>query len=205
VSDQILEQLFDSPIKVRLLKLFLRNDMDMFSIAEVSSRIQARQRIVKKEIEGLVKIGFLQKKRIRRNKGSKKSAIPSKKTGIYFSVNPQFDFYNELRTLILKSSPASLEKINKYLKRLGRVKLAILAGVFTNDENSRLDLFIVGDAINSRRLHNFLKNLEAEVGKSIDYSVLTTDDFGYRFGMFDRFILDILEKPHKKLINKLRI
>ncbi len=183
----------------------MRNDMDMFSIAEVSSRIQARQRIVKKELEGLAKINFLKKKRVTRKKGSKKSIALAKKPGVYFFVNPEFDFYNELKTLILKSSPASLEKINKYLKRLGRVKLAILAGVFTNNENSRLDLFIVGDAINSRRLNNFLKNLEAEVGKSIDYSVLTTDDFGYRFGMFDRFILDILEKPHKKLINKLRI
>jgi DNA-binding transcriptional regulator YhcF (GntR family) len=200
MSAQVLEQLFDSPIKVRMLRLFLRNSEEIFSLPEVSSRIQIRPRTIKKQIDGLVKINFLRKKRIKRKKNTL-----NKKPGMYFFVNPQFDFYNELRTLVLKSSPASLEKINKYLKRLGRIKLAIISGVFLNNEGSRLDLFIVGDAINTRRLNNFLKNMEAEVGKAIDYSILATDEFTYRFGMFDRFILDILEKPHMKLINKLRI
>ena len=199
MAGYILEQLFDSPIKVRLRRLFLRNSDELFSLPEVALRIQAKPRAIKKQIEGLVKIDFLNKKRLK-----KKNKL-QKKPGIYYFVNPQFDFYSELRTLVLKSSPASLEKINKYLKRLGRVKLAIIAGVFLNNEDSRIDLFIVGDAINTRRLNNFLKNLEAEVGKPIDYSVLATDEFNYRFGMFDRFILDILEKPHKKLINKLRV
>lgn len=200
MSAQVLEQLFDSPIKVRLLKLFLRNPNDIFKLSEIATKTQFKQSLVKKQINGLEEIGFLKKKRIK----SKKKGM-GKETGIYYFANPNFDFYNELRNLVLKSSPASIEKIFKYIKRLGRVKLAILAGVFVNDDNGRLDIFIVGDNIATKKLNNFLKNLEAEVGKTIDYSVLTTDDFNYRHSMFDRFILDILEKPHRKLINKLRI
>jgi len=64
---------------------------------------------------------------------------------------------------------------------------------------------IVGDGIKNKSLANFLKDLESEVGKEIDYVVLTTADFKYRYDMFDRFIRDILEKPHEKLINKLKI
>lgn len=200
MSMQILEQLFDSPVKVRLLKLFLRNPNDIFKLPEITRKTQSNLRIVKRQIKGLEAINFLNKKRIR----SKKKG-GGKEPGIYFYVNPNFDFYNELRTLVLKSSPASIDKIHRYIKKLGRVKLAILAGIFVNEENSRLDLFIVGDGISNKKLNNFLKNLEAEVGKVIDYSVMTTGDFNYRFSMFDRFILDILEKPHQKLINKLRI
>ena len=200
MSVQILEQLFDSPIKVRIFKLFLRNPNDIFKLSEVADKTQSKQAIVRKQVKGLEEIGFLKKRRI---KGKRKGA--DKEPGIYFYVNQGFDFYNELRNLVLKSSPASIDMIFKYIKRLGRVRLAILAGVFMNEDNSRLDLFLVGDGIAGRKLNNFLKNLEAEVGKTIDYSVLTTDDFNYRFSMFDRFILDILEKPHKKLINKLRI
>lgn len=199
MSVQILEKLFDSPIKVRVLKLFSRNPNDIYRLADVAQKTQDKLRAVKREIFGLEEIGFLGKRRI---KGKKKNG---KERGIYYYVNPDFDFYNELRTLILKSSPASIEKINRNIKRLGRIKLALLSGVFINSDGSRLDLFIVGDAINKRRLDNFLKKLEAEVGKTIDYSVLSADDFNYRLSMFDRFILDILEKPHKKLINKLRI
>jgi len=83
--------------------------------------------------------------------------------------------------------------------------LTILSGIFINEENSRVDLFIVGDSIKKRKLFVFLRDLEAEVGKEIDYVVFSTADFNYRYDMFDRFIRDVLEKPHEKLINKLRI
>lgn len=195
---QVLEQLFDSPVKLRLLKLFLRNPHDIFKISEIAKRIQANLRVVRRQVEGLKKIAFLKRKTIRKK-------AKDRKPGIYFSVNPQFDFYPELKTLVLKSSPASLKKIFKQIKKLGRIRLAILSGVFLNLENSRIDLFMVGDNISKRRLDNFLKYLEAEVGKSIDWSLLSTEEFNYRYEMFDRFILDILEKPHQKLINRLRI
>ncbi|PIS16376.1 MAG: hypothetical protein CO002_03010 [Candidatus Portnoybacteria bacterium CG_4_8_14_3_um_filter_44_10] len=212
MPNQILEQIFNSSIRVRLFKLFLRNPDSMYRAEDVASKIQANKRVVKKQIEGLYEIGFFKKKTIRKG-SSKKTAKPNRKksgeggkeAGAYFYVNPRFDFYEELRSLILKSPPASLIKISQQIGELGRVKLAVLSGVFINAENSRVDLFVVGDAINRRKLKRLLGDLEAEVGKSINYSVLTTDDFKYRYGMFDRFLLDILESPHKKVINKLKI
>ena len=195
---QILEQLFDSPAKALLLKLFLRNPEEIFSLSEISRRIQANLKVVRRQVEGLQKIGFLKKKIISRK-------IKEKRAGVYFWVNPQFEFYSELGTLVLKSSPASLDKIFRQIKKLGRVKLAIVSGVFLNLENSRADLLIVGDGIKKRRLEIFLQNLEAEVGRTVNYTIFSTEDFKYRYEMFDRFLLDVLEKPHQKLINKLRI
>jgi hypothetical protein len=191
VSEQILEQLFDSPLKVKLLKLFLRNPNQRFTLKEAVKRIKGDSRSCQRQIKKLKSINFLSSK----HQGKKRT---------YF-INSHFDFYNELRTLVLKSSPASKEKILRRLKGLGRVKLAILAGVFINAENPRVDLLVVGDSLKKKRLNNFLKDLEADVGKEIDYVVLTTEDFKYRYKMFDRFIRDVLEKPHEKLINKLRI
>jgi hypothetical protein len=191
MSEQILEQLFDSPLKVKLLKLFLRNPEDKFTLKEIAKRVKADSRSCRRQIEKLKSIKFLSCKHRAKNR-------------VYF-VNPRFDFYRELRTLVLKSSPASKEKILKRLKRLGRIKLAILSGVFINAENPRVDLLVVGDRLKQRRLASFLKDLEAEVGKEIDYVILTTEDFNYRYDMFDRFLRDVLEKPHEKLINKLKI
>lgn len=210
MSVQVLEQLFDSPVKVRILKLFLRNPEEYYLLAEVASKIQADRRLVKKQVNNLGKVGFFKKKIIKKKKISKKKKNKGlknteKKPGIYFSANPRFVFYDELRLLILKSSPASLDKISSQIKGLGRIKLAILSGVFINAVNSRVDLFIVGDNVKAKKLYNFLRHTEAEIGRSLNYSVLTTNDFNYRYGMFDRFILDILEGPHKKVINKLRI
>lgn len=191
MAEQILEQLFDSSLRVKLLRLFLSNPGQGFTLSEATRRVKSDRRVCRRQLEKLSNINLLNTQ-IR--KGKK-----------IYSVNPQSDFYSELRTLVLKSIPASKEKILKRLKKLGRVKLAVLSGIFINAENSRADLLIVGDNIKKRRLTQFLKDLEAEAGKEIDYVFLTTDDFKYRYGMFDRFLRDLLEGPHEKLINKLRI
>jgi len=83
--------------------------------------------------------------------------------------------------------------------------LLVLGGIFLNTDNSRLDLFIVGDGIKQPKVNSFLKNLESEVGKEIGFAVMNTKEFYYRYHMFDRFVHDILEKPNEKLINKLRL
>ena len=198
MEQQVLENLFDSTTKVRLLKLFLRNQDKYYHQAEIAKKVQASQGFIKKQIEGLWQINFL-KKRIQRKQGK------NLKPGIYYSVNPGFEFYQELRSLVLKSSPASKDKILKKVMRLGRIKLLLLAGIFLNSDNNRVDLFIVGDFINQKKLANFLRDLEAEVGKDIGFAVMNTKEFYYRYQMFDRFVHDIMEKPNEKLIDKLKM
>ncbi|MBI2064997.1 MAG: hypothetical protein HYT62_03030 [Candidatus Yanofskybacteria bacterium] len=128
---------------------------------------------------------------------------------IYYALNPEFEFFNELKNLILKSSPAEKDKMIKRITGLGRVKLAVVSGIFLSDKDpidthdSGVDLFIVGDDIDKAKLRNFLKSLEAEVGKEIKFGLMEKDEFEYRFGMFDRFVRVLLEGPHEKLINKL--
>lgn len=190
MAREVLEQLFDSPIKVKLLKLFLRNPDCSFGLVEIAKRIKGDAASCRRQIAKLESIKLLSSK----VKGNKK---------VYF-INSSFAFYNELRTLVLKSSPASKEKILKRLKSLGVLRLVILSGVFVNLENSRVDLLIVGDRIQKTKLSVFLRDLEAEVGKEIDYVVLSYKEFKYRHDMFDRFLRDVLEKPHEKLINKLK-
>ena len=97
--------------------------------------------------------------------------------------------------------------VAKILK-LGRIKLAVISGVFLNNngnsnDNSVADLFIVGDEINKDKLRTFLKALEAEVGKEIKLGIMDKEEFDYRHGMFDRFVRVLLESPHEKIINKL--
>lgn len=191
MGKEILEQLFDSPVKVKLLKLFLRNKGQYFSLQEIARRVRSDASTCQKQIKKLESIKFI----INRVKSGKK----------YYSVNKDFDFYNELKTLVLKSSPASRDRILKRIKSLGRINLAVLSGIFVDAENTRMDILIVGDNLKKKNLSSFLKDLEAEVGKEIDYVILSTEEFKYRHDMFDRFLRDVLEKPHEKLINRLKI
>ncbi|OWK27305.1 MAG: hypothetical protein US76_00095 [Parcubacteria group bacterium GW2011_GWA2_38_13b] len=204
MENQILEKLFDSPIKVRLLKLFLRNDGIFFSIDDIASKIHISARYARKEVEKLNDINFLKTKtvKIKVRCGLKKIKV---KKAIAYSVNSDFTFYPELKNLVFKSSPASEDNLRIGIQKIGKIKLVILAGLFINSESSRIDLVMVGDGINQKKLERFLGNLEAEVGKDIKYVVLTTEEFNYRLSMFDRFLRDVLDYPHKKLINKLKI
>lgn len=201
---QVLENLFDSPIKVRMLKLFLRNPEDWFRAEDVSARTKSNLKIVKDQIFGLVSIGLLRTREVNRKK-IKNSAKDAPLPGIYYSVNEDFDFYEELKTLVLKSSPASKDMILEKLKKLGTLKLVVLGGIFLNSNNKRVDIFIVGDRIKKAPLETFLKYVEAEVGREMDYVVMDSKEFAYRLSMFDKFVMDLFDRPHEVLVDKLGV
>jgi hypothetical protein len=125
----------------------------------------------------------------------------------YF-LNHDFEFFYELKNLIMKSSPAEKDRMVEKINKLGRVKLAVISGIFLNresDDPTVADLLIVGDDIDPRRLRGFLRSLEAEVGKEIKFAIMDKEEFQYRLAMFDRFVRVIMEAYHEKLINRLGI
>ena len=194
MSKDILDILFGSKIRVKVLKFLFRNYPSDFSVAELSKRILEPLRDVKTETEILGEI-----KLITKTSNSQQ-----------YLLNSNFEFFNELKGLILKSSPAEKNRLVKRISKLGRIKLALLSGIFLSNvgggaafDNSVADLFIVGDDISKERLKSFLKALEAEVGREIRLSIMDKEEFEYRHGMFDRFVRVLLESPHEKIINKL--
>ena len=193
MSQQILEKLFDSPTKLRLLKLFLRNPGKKFSLKDMREKTLLKTTQINKELKKLEDIKVIQ---IRKQRGKRDKL---------FQLNMSFIFIKELQNLILKSSPTDQDKMTQKLRGLGGIKLAVLSGGFIRHDNEdvRADLLLVGDRVNDKRLAGFMKNLEAEAGTEIDYAVFDNEEFQYRQKMFDRFLRDILEKPHKKLINKI--
>jgi len=144
------------------------------------------------------------KKKIRR-KNKKRGSVP--RTNVAYTLNSDFEFYQELKNLILKPSPGERGEMVDKILQLGRVKLAVVAGVFLNEPEQPevSDLFIVGDDISRQKLNRFLKSQEASVGKEIRFTLMDKEEFKYRHGMFDRFIRVLFEGPHEKLIDRLGI
>ena len=141
------------------------------------------------------------KKRTRKKPAARAQRFSGKK----YILTPDFEFLYELQDLILKSSPAQRDRMVRNINRLGRIKLAVISGIFLNKEQTEVgaDLLIVGDDIDRRKLKNFLINLEAEIGKEISFAMMDKEEFNYRLAMFDRFTRTMIEGPHDKLINKL--
>lgn len=206
--EQILEKLFESVPKVRVLRLFMQNPELFFMFPEIAKRTNINSRTVKKELQKLLKIGLIKTKitniKPEQPAKAKKKRIRSKKTKVYY-VNIRFELLSELHDLITRSSITSRSKLTQKIKKLGRIKLAIIAGVFLNKDDTRADLLLVGENLRKRGLENFLHQTESELGKHLQYTVMDTKEFKYRLDMYDRFLRDVLEYPHEKLINKLNI
>ena len=85
------------------------------------------------------------------------------------------------------------------------MKLIIVAGVFIDEQDSRVDVLIVGDKLKKPIIEGVLRRLEAELGKELTYGIMDTMDFEYRFGIYDKFIRDVLDYPHLVVLNKLNL
>ena len=185
-----LEQLFEFPNKVQIMKLFFRNPDQDFLPKESAKNTRLVLEDAKKEIKKLEKIGVLKSRKI-----SSRKAL--------FSINPNFTFFNELKELILKASPVSKERLLGLVKQLGKIKLVLLSGIFVGEKASRADLLIVGNKISQKKLKTFIKKIEVEAGADINCMALSEEEFRYRYDMYDRFIRDLLDEKSEFLINKL--
>jgi len=212
--DTILQTLFESSAKIRLLRMFMQNPERQFTLPEIEQLAQLRRGLFLRDLNKLIKAGLVKEKSgvIREElkeaatapKKRKTRSHSAKKVTFYF-VDPEFPVFSELHNLIIKSSTASRKKLLSNIKRLGKIRLAILTGIFLNNDTARLDLMIVGDDIKKRALEKFLAVTESEIGKTLRYSVMDTDEFRYRMNMYDRFLRDVLEHEHEKLINRLSL
>lgn len=204
----ILEKLFGASARVKIIRLFLLNPENLFSSKEISHRAKVSPTPLRREISLLKNINFITQKveKIDELIKLKNGRIKNRKKKIQgFRLNPLFPFLQPLKNLLINAAPVDKEKLIKKLNSIGRMKLVILAGVFTQCEDSRADLVLVGDAIRRNALDRFLCRIESEIGKELTYAVFSTNDFLYRFGMCDRFIRDVLDYPHEKILNKLDI
>ncbi|MBI3627569.1 MAG: hypothetical protein HY220_02370 [Candidatus Sungbacteria bacterium] len=207
----VLEKLFESKAKVRILRLFLRNPASHFSLDQVSRLVGLKEEETAKEISKFLQLGILKWRTTQvvvselSGKGKMKKLRMRQKTVRVFIADENFYFFKELQALILRQVPESRHRLVSKIKKLGRVKLAIATGAFVNNDSARVDLLIVGDSINRRRLENMLHTWEANAGKELTYALMTTEEFKYRVDMFDRFTRDILETSHDKLINALNV
>lgn len=199
MSKSILENLFGSRVRVKILKLLYRQHPNILTLPELSAKIQEPVFIARRELESLGDIGLVS--RVKQNtKGLRERES--------YGLNSDFDFFKELKDLVLRPSPAETNHLVRRINSLGRIKMAVVAGIFVSQPDDMTydtpaDLFIVGDDVEKGKLTKFLKQLEAEMGTEIRFGVMGSDEFKYRYEMFDRFLRVLLEGPHRKIINKL--
>ncbi|MFH1171613.1 MAG: winged helix-turn-helix domain-containing protein [bacterium] len=185
----MLEQLFGSRTRVKLLRLFLVNPGEQFFVREITRRIDEQINSVRRELANLEDLGLLEEKTRDRKR--------------YYRLNISCVLYPELRALILKSRIAIEQNLVSKLKNMGSISFVTLTGVFTGVEDAKTDVLIVG-RVNRKQIRSLMKKLQVNFDSEIRYTVMNLREFNYRRDITDRFLYTILENKRVTLIDKLK-
>lgn len=197
----MIEQLFGSKTRVKLLQLFYSNPNRSFYVREITRKIDEQINSVRRELANLLNIGII--------------VSDTNNNRLYYEVNQTYEYYQPLLT-VFGQEPVSGSDVKKgpvtkktklvshdqeQLKMLGNVELALYTGQFTRDESSGIDFLVVGD-INQNALQKFVTDLEKKEGKDIRYTLLSPSEFHYRKQIKDRFTTTVLEAKKQVLVDK---
>ncbi len=201
-----LAKLFGSAPRVRLMRLFLMNAEDVFSRDGIERRSKVGGATLRKELKLLEEIGLIKARSIlqMRQKPRSKSGQLEKRKVDGYGLNHTFSFLAPLRSLVTEIALGK-EDLSARFRNCGQMKLIIVAGIFLDEHDSRVDILLVGDKLKKPVIEGVLRRLEAELGKELTYGILESGDFTYRFGIYDKFIRDILDYPHLVVLNKLSL
>ena len=61
----------------------------------------------------------------------------------------------------------------------------------------------MGDRLEERQLANAIHSIEAELGRELRYASFTTEEFKYRVGVYDRLIRDVMDYPHRTILDRI--
>lgn len=184
-----LAKLFGSPARLKVIRLFVFNQDDSFTPAEVSGRIKLSKEVTRRELGELCTSGLLRKR------GSHSSAR--------YQVNLRFEYLTALNIFVRETTSVRPRIIIGALRRAGTLQLVVLSGFFTGVLESQIDMLVVGDHLDEHTLAHAVHSLEAELGREIRYASFATADFRYRNGVYDRLLRDVFDYPHRLLVDKI--
>lgn len=186
----MVEQLFGSKTRVKLLQLFYGNPNRSFYVREITRKIDEQINSVRRELANLQSIGIISSE----NTNNK----------LFYEVNQKYEYYQPLSQIFSNAppKPSADENGNEDdLKALGNVELAILTGQFTRDDRSGVDLLLVGD-LNQTQVGKYVAKLEKKENREIRYTTMPVSEFTYRRNLNDRFLTTVLESKKQVLADK---
>ena len=189
----MIDSLFGSKTRVKLLHLFLNNPEKSFYVREITRMIDEQITSVRRELANMVSVGIVQQ-----------DAIDNK---LYYSVNEDYPYIKPLAAIFSDKNTedgmgaASSVSWKDSLGRMRGLRLAIISGKLVVGSSSAVDLLLVGDDMSAVTIKNLVKKIEKDRKIEINYAVISYDDFYYRMSVKDRFIMDIIRNKHFVLVD----
>ena len=183
----MLERLFTSKVRVRLLTLFLTHPTEEYYIRQVSRITGETYNNVRLELQNLAELGLIRPVR--------------RANATYYRADAEHFLFPELKNLVLKTSAVG-DRLRDALSELGEVQLAFIYGSTargTEVSSSDIDLMVIGK-VDVDALHQAIDGIEDEIGRTVNYTLFTSGEWQERAVQGHFFVTDILRHDKVFLI-----
>lgn len=188
----MIDALFGSKTRVKLLHLFLNNPGKAFYVREITRLIDEQINSVRRELSNLLEVGVI--------------TSDSADNKLYYEINQRYQFYVPFRAIFADERMENTKSTDVHeawqhaISELPGLRVAISAGVLVKGSSSAVDLLLVGD-IPTAKVNALIKNMEKAESRELNYSVITYDEFYYRLSVRDKFITQLVSGRHTVLVD----
>ena len=190
----MIDALFGSKTRVKLLHLFLNNPSQSFYVREITRLIDEQINSVRRELANMLEVGVI--------------TSDSADNKLYYQVNQRYEYYVPLRAIFAdqKITTTAVTQIgevpawHKLITEVSGVRIAVAAGMLVQDSSANVDLLVVGN-VSTKHVAQIVASIESDIGRELTYTVLPYDEFYYRLSVHDKFIGGIIQNKHQVLID----
>lgn len=197
----MIEQLFGSKTRTKLLYLLFQNPERSFYVREMSREIGSQLNAVRREIANLETVGLLAAIEESENSDVNYGSMAGGYRAKFYKLRTDCLLYNELKSLLLKAQiMKEREMVEKLKQKAGKMKLLILTGIFTAANDASTDILLVGE-IKPLVLSRLISSFEKKIGKPIRYTLMSVKEFNERREIGDKFLYSIFESKHLVVVD----
>ena len=182
----MLEILFSSVARIKLLKILLLESDGRFYVRELAARADLPIASVHQELANLLRAGVVIKERSGRQ--------------VYYSIDKRCPIIPELRSIFIKTVGVA-DVIKEALAPESKsIRCAFIFGSYATGDitsESDLDLLVIGD-ITLRRIVTALKPVQ--IGRELNPIVTSKQEFGARIASGDHFFTSLMNSAKIYLI-----
>lgn len=190
----MLEHLFGSKTRLKILQIFFANPEKTFYVRELSRQAGRQLNAVRRELLNLKKLGIITNA-VGRDDGKKKAGSK------HYELETGCLLHQELKELLTKVQMMEERQLAEEIKKnAGKIKFFLLTGAFTDDLEAGTDILLVGK-IKPKNVAKIIKQFENLMNKEIRYTIMDEKEFKERREVGDKFIYNLFESKHLILVD----
>lgn len=190
----MIDALFGSKTRVKLLHLFLNNPGKSFYVREITRLIDEQINSVRRELANMLKVGII----VSDNADNK----------LYYEVNQRYEYYVPMRAIfadehveqVVQANGASQSSWKDAIKAIPHLRIGIAAGVLVRGSASPVDLLLVGN-VPPAKVKHVVSEVEKQEGRALNYTTMTYDEFYYRLSVRDKFVTEMLNGKYVVVVD----